>query len=460
VNAWFPRITVHSLFVVGSLLIYVLTTRLERTRRPPAIAIAWVLGLLALPYFALPIYLVFGRRKVRRKVSGWSGIAAHGRHWAEDLIESFGLAAAAPAPVRLHQDGGESAAALFATMAGAAARLDICTYILGNDAFGREITRRMIECAQRGVHVRLLIDGVGAIQLPRAAFTEWRAAGVETAVFSPLFARRTQGPRNLRNHRKLAIADGARLWAGGRNLAAEYFVGREGAAPWRDLSFDLDGPVAAAAATQFELDWVAAGGRPGAPPATQASAAPDEAESTSIDGRSQFLPSGPDQTEDTVQALLIAACFRARQRIIAVTPYFVPDAGLEMAMRLAARRGVKIDLCLPAVSNHRLPDFVRHRALRALSEVGVVIHLLPYMNHAKAIVFDHSFALSGSVNLDSRSLLLNYECAVVFYGAREISWLADWISALIPGSQPFDCRAPGLWRDIAEGLLLTVAYQL
>jgi cardiolipin synthase len=161
-----------------------------------------------------------------------------------------------------------------------------------------------------------------------------------------------------------------------------------------------------------------------------------------------------------VQALLIDACFRARQRIIAVTPYFVPDAGLEMAMRLAARRGVRIDLCIPATSNHRLPDFVRHRALRALSEVGVRIHLLPYMNHAKAVVFDGSLAISGSVNLDSRSLLLNYECAVVFYGAGEIDWLANWIQALIPGSQPFDGRAPGLWRDIAEGLLLTVAYQL
>jgi cardiolipin synthase len=461
VTGWFPRITIHSLLIVISLLIYVLTTRLERTRRPPSIAIAWVLSLIALPYFALPTYLIFGRRKVRRKASRASIIPAPARHWAEELIESFGLAGAAPAAVRLHQDGGESAAALFATMSSAGSRLDICTYILGNDAFGREVTLRMMALARAGVQVRLLIDGVGAIQLPRSCFRQWQEAGIETAVFSRLFARKTQGPRNLRNHRKLAIADGARLWAGGRNLAAEYFIGRNGAPAWRDLSFDLDGPVANAAARQFEADWVAAGGNPaaGVPavavPAAPAATAPDPAT-----GRAQFLPSGPDQTEDTVQALLIDACFRARQRIIAVTPYFVPDAGLEMAMRLAARRGVTIDLCIPATSNHRLPDFVRHRALRALSEVGVGIHLLPYMNHAKAVVFDSSLAVSGSVNLDSRSLLLNYECAVVFYGAREIDWLANWIQALIPESQPFDGRAPGLWRDIAEGLLLTVAYQL
>jgi cardiolipin synthase len=98
--------------------------------------------------------------------------------------------------------------------------------------------------------------------------------------------------------------------------------------------------------------------------------------------------------------------------------------------------------------------------LRALSNVGVNIHLLPYMIHAKAMIFDESLAVSGSVNLDSRSLLLNYECAVVFYGAPEIDWLANWVGALIPEGQPFDGRAPSLWRDIGEGLLLTVAYQL
>jgi cardiolipin synthase len=455
----------HSLVIVISLLIYVLTTRLERTRRPPSIAIAWVLSLIALPYFALPTYLIFGRRKVRRKASRTSTIPAPARHWAEELIESFGLAGAAPAAVRLHKDGGESAAALFATMSSAGSRLDICTYILGNDDFGREVTLRMMALARAGVQVRLLIDGVGAIQLPRSCFRQWREAGIEIAVFSPLLARRTQGPRNLRNHRKLTIADGARLWAGGRNLAAEYFIGRNGTPAWRDLSFDLDGPVANAAARQFEADWVAAGGKPAAaPPEAPAAGTSDpvagRAATDGAQGRAQFLPSGPDQAEDTVQALLIDACFRARQRIIAVTPYFVPDAGLEMAMRLAARRGVTIDLCIPATSNHRLPDFVRHRALRSLSEVGVRIHLLPSMNHAKAVVFDGSLAVSGSVNLDSRSLLLNYECAVVFYGAREIDWLANWIQALIPESQPFDGRAPGLWRDIAEGLLLTVAYQL
>jgi cardiolipin synthase len=463
VSIWFPRITVHSLVIVISVLVYILTTRAQRERRPPSIAIAWVLGLIALPYIVLPMYLMFGRRKLMRRNLRRAGCHASTGRWAEDLIESFGLAGASPASIKMHEEGQDSARALFAVMSDSTFRLDICTYILGNDDFGNDVIQRMSEIARRGVQVRLMLDGVGAAQLPRSRFVQMRAAGIRTAIFSPLFARRTQGPRNLRNHRKMVIADGFRLWAGGRNLAAEYFFGKDGAAPWRDLTFDLQGPVATAAAAQFEADWIAACGTPAlrnvATPLSRAAHDSHGASAIATD-QAQFLPSGPDQAEDTVHALLIDACFHARARMLAVTPYFVPDVALETAMRLAARRGVRIDLVIPAASNHRLADFARSRALRSLSNAGVNVHLLPYVNHAKAVVFDESLAISGSPNLDSRSLLLNYECAVVFYGRCEIEWLAKWITALRVDAQPFDCSPPGLLRDLAEGLLLSVAYQL
>jgi cardiolipin synthase len=458
-NIWLPTVSLHSLVIVVSILTYILTTRAERVRRPPSIAIAWVLGMIALPYLALPMYLMFGRRKLPRKPLRQSGARPAERHWAKDLIESFGLPASSPALIAMHQDGADSAAALFATMSSAKSRLDICTYILGDDAFGREVMQHMMERARSGVEVRLLLDGVGAMQLPKACFRALQRGGVETAIFSPLFARKTQGPRNLRNHRKMVIADAARLWAGGRNLAAEYFLGIAGAPPWLDLTFDLQGPVASAAASQFEFDWVAAGGKPASAGVDTAAAVAVGIASGTV-SEAQFLPSGPDQSEDTVHSLLIDACFHARERMLAVTPYFVPDVSLETAMRLAARRGVQIDLCIPASSNHRLADFARNRSLRSLSQAGVNVHLLPYMSHAKAVVFDHTLGLAGSVNLDSRSLLLNYECAVVFYSRQEINWLASWMEALIPKTAPFDCRRPSLLRDLGEGLLLTVAYQL
>jgi cardiolipin synthase A/B len=469
VNAWLPTISFHSLVIVVSVLIYVLTTRAQRERRPPSIAIAWVLGLIALPYVVLPMYLMFGRRKLPRRIVQHRALQNTAGPWAQELIESFGLAAASPALVNLHQDGRDSETALLSIMAGAVSHLDICTFILGDDVLGRKVMQLMLERARSGVAVRLLLDGVGALQLPRECLESLRSGGVQTGIFSPLFARRTQGPRNLRNHRKMVIADGTRLWAGGRNFAAEYFSGAPGVPAWRDLTFDLQGSVAGAAAAQFESDWVAAGGKPAAADRARVAADATGAEGAAAAaagavpagaGLAQYLPSGPDQSEDTVHALLIDACFQARERILAATPYFVPDVSLETAMRLAARRGVRIDLCMPDSSNHRLADFARNRALRNLSQAGVNFHLLPYMSHAKAVVLDHSLAFSGSVNLDSRSLLLNYECAVVFYGAAEIDWLARWIDALIADAAPFHGRPPGLLRDLCEGLLLTVAYQL
>jgi cardiolipin synthase len=281
----------------------VLTTRVEHERRPPSIAIAWVLGLVALPYFALPLYLLFGRRKLQRQPPPPLAQPL-GRHWAEDLILSFGLPQASDSRVRLHADGAISRKALFDTFARARSRLDVCTYILGNDAVGREIVERLAECVRAGVRVRLLIDGVGAIQLPRAEFRALRERGIETAVFSPLLARRTNGPRNLRNHRKMVIADGAVLWAGGRNLAAEYFVAVDGQPAWCDLSFDLEGAVAAASAAQFDADWLASTDASTATPRLLQAVTPDlSAADVPLGPRAQFLPSGPDQSEDTVQAL-------------------------------------------------------------------------------------------------------------------------------------------------------------
>src|ERR1700682_2976013 len=121
-SAWFPTVSIHSLVIVVSLLTYILTTRAQRERRPPSIAIAWVLGMIALPYFVLPMYLMFGRRKLPRKTLRPSAARSHAGHWAQDLIQSFGLAAASPARISMHQDGHDSAAALFSIMSSAVSR--------------------------------------------------------------------------------------------------------------------------------------------------------------------------------------------------------------------------------------------------------------------------------------------------------------------------------------------------
>ncbi len=452
---WLPSASQHFLIVALSLLVYVVNARARRERRAPAAAIAWVMGLALLPYVMLPLYLLFGRRKI--SMPSLAPAPAHhaAAHWAESLLASFGLDPPAAANVRLHADGAAARDALWQLFEEAQDTLDVCTFLIGNDSFGREAMARLAARARAGVRVRLLRDGLFSMSEPRKALSELAAAGAEVAQFHPLFAPRRMGPRNLRNHRKCVIADGRHLWAGGRNFAAEYFMGEAGIEPWLDMSFDLDGPVAAAAARQFASDWQAARGHHVAqrriPVAVEAAAEGPLA---------QFLPSGPDQDEDTAEALLVTACFRAQRRLLAITPYFVPETSVQQALNLAARRGVQVTLIVPAVSNHRLADFVRGRPLRELARAGAQILMLPRMSHAKAVVVDHTLAMSGSVNIDSRSLLLNYESAVLFYGRQEIDWLADWIGARAAECRPFDPKPPGLVRDIIEGALLAVAFQI
>lgn len=450
--AWLPTPSQHFLVSAVALLVYILTSRARDQRRAPTSAIAWVLGLALVPYVMLPLYLLFGQRKLKPVAIPYAGVVVEGPHWAAELIESFGLAPPSACKVRMHADGTQARDALFKIIDEARRTLDISTFILGNDAFGREIVARLAHRARDGVQVRLMLDGFFAVLVPRRYLRELRTAGARVAVFRPFFSLRRLGPRNLRNHRKLVVADDRHLWCGGRNLATEYFLGDARGVIWPDLSFDLEGPVAVAAGQQFDLDWNT----------TPARIPVRERRVHAVDGGelAQFLPSGPDQVEDTAQSLLIDGCYRARRRLLIVTPYFVPDDSLRAAMRLAARRGVKVTIAIPQRSNHLLADFVRSRPMRDLAAAGVEFRLLSQMVHAKAVVIDETLAMCGSINLDLRSLLLNHEAAVVFYGREPIEWLAQWISAAAERGSAYRAEPAGLLRDIAEGVLLTVAFQL
>src|SRR5690606_22990607 len=220
--------------------------------------------------------------------------------------------------------------------------------------------------------------------------------------FMPVVRNPVRGATNLRNHRKFVVADGESMWSGGRNLAAEYFD--DGEDGWVDLSFAAHGPIARQAHALFERDWGAARGR------AISTGRVDDVDLPLVSGGvpAQLVPSGPDLADDTLYALLVGAAFRAERRIVAVTPYFVPEDALLAAWCVACRRGVHIDLVVPQRSNHRMADLARGRALRAFAAAGGHVHLHPAMIHAKLVIVDDELALCGSANLDSRSLLLNF----------------------------------------------------
>lgn len=457
-------VTLHGLVVMLGIFIYVSSSHTLHLRRHPSAAIAWVVALVLLPYATLPIYLMFGIRKVkgyqppvRRDELGLlnSHPDALGAR-TQQLASTMALPAASTYHrLNIHEDGTQALQVLRQMINGATRTIELCTFIFARDDLGGEIAQSLKRRAREGIQVRLLVDGVGAYLGRRADFADIAAAGVQVVLFVPPLRSSLRGRTNLRNHRKMVITDSEWLWCGGRNFATEYFEGNATSPPWIDLSFDLQGALAQQARQQFEQDWAFANGNTSHETFPVVNLSYPE---NSVLG--QLIASGPDQTDDTLYTLLISSFFVSRKRILLVTPYFVPNTTLLMSLTLAARRGVTVDLLMPKQSNHRLADLARHRALRELTAAGARVWFLPHMIHAKAVVVDDELAFVGTANLDERSLFLNYELMVSLYEPTDVKRFSQWIARRQGSAVPYQPRPLTFWREIGEGLLLWLAFQL
>jgi cardiolipin synthase A/B len=461
-------LTWHGLVTVVAVLVYVISAQWTHQRRHPTAAIAWILFILLVPYLALPAFLAFGTRKLPRPAAGIRSsprVPQTTDAWAiETLLALDQPAPASYAALHLHANGHAAKLALLDIIDNAQVSIDLCTFMLGRDELGRMVLNHLSARAREGVRVRLLLDGMGNLMAGRPRLTQLTEAGGSVALFVPPLKSPIKGRTNLRNHRKLLVTDAgtsqARLWLGGRNLADEYFEGRADHPAWRDLSLDLQGALVAQAHALFERDWAFAQGTALGLASTGTPLNSDfEPGALTLDG-GQLVASGPDQVDDNLHALLVTAAYRARRRIALATPYFVPEQTLLMALCMAARRGVVVDLLLPAHSNHVLSDLARGRALRALAQAGGRVWLMPGMLHAKLAVIDEVLALAGSANLDSRSLFLNYELMLAFHKVSDVRHFEDWFDAERSNALAYRMAPISMWRDLCEGMILWLGFQL
>lgn len=434
----------HIVVVLGIVLVGIAMLFVLQQRRSPQSAAAWLLFILLVPYLAIPVFLSLGFRK---RGAGFPPIrfgpisrVTPSPHPVAKALQAFGVPPASDGNhVSLHFTPEIAHAALFHTIAQAQTRLDITFYLLDNDASGRSFVEALIEKAQAGVMVRLMLDRLGALHRPKAELERLRAAGGEVRYFSPFLHRLGKGHLNLRNHRKMMIADLREVWAGGRNIGDAYLVDGH---DWIDLSFTLLGPTVQTYADVFAADWDVIGSAPAEPMVHRAAEGSVAA---------QLVPCGPDTPDDPLHDAVVVAIHRAETSIWLTTPYFLPTEDLLQALATAARRGVDVRIMLPQKSNQWVADLARGAYLRELQAAGcVILRLRQGMLHAKAGMIDN-LAWVGSANFDVRSMLLNFESALMLYEADTIAALCAWFRDMEPLCDQ-GVISPSLPRRFTEGI--------
>jgi cardiolipin synthase len=429
----------HLGIVVGFVLGLLLVTRVLRQHTRPVTSIAWMLFMVLAPWVGVPAYLLFGGRKIRQLSRRKPPYFPHEPSTALALDAASGepldeiarrLTACGMPPPRAGNgfvpitDGKLAYDCLLSRIDGARESIHLMTFILADDLVGREIIRRLADRARAGVRVRVLVDALGSLRVRCTRLRQLREAGAEVGVFMPMLPLHRRWSANLRNHRKIAIFDGTLAVTGGMNLAQEYMGPLPGRARWIDTCAEITGPAVADLANVFVRDWNFATGDALLPPPP-----PPPQGATTL----QIAPNGPDVSGEPFYDVLTSAIYNARQRIWIVTPY--------------------LRVVLPRRSNHRVADFARNRLLRELVASGVRVFKHPRaMLHAKQIVIDDRVAISGSVNMDARSLYLNYEVAVFAYGRdaaeRDAAWVERLMCDCVEGAVPH----PGVLGRWAEDL--------
>ncbi|WP_234919542.1 cardiolipin synthase, partial [Aeromonas veronii] len=280
----------------------------------------------------------------------------------------------------------------------------------GGDA--DEVCEALIEVAQRGVDCRLLLDSVGSKQFFRSHWPKkLRKAGVKLVEVLPVGAWRILFQRqDLRMHRKLVVIDDRVGYTGSMNMVDPRFFKQDaGVGQWVDIMIRVQGPMVPLMWSIFVWDWEMETGErlldslqhePEAWPQTNY--------------RAQLIPSGPFVGGDCIQQSLLLAIYQARSHLVLTTPYFVPDDPLAAALSSAAARGVQVQLVLPARNDSIMANYACNAFMEELLAAGVEIYRYDAgLLHTKSVLVDDDFALVGTVNLDRRSLWLNFEVTLL-----------------------------------------------
>jgi cardiolipin synthase len=454
----------YVLILVGAILVFTALSHLLYQKRSPTSMISWMLTVVFLPYIAVPLYFLIGIRK-REKKHKKEYVKFHElnqnnpyiindpNNGIQNILKKNGIPPATRGNIyELITSDTEAYDRMLLEIKNAQQSIDICTYVFQSDKTTKALLNAMTIRAKKGVKVRLLMDLVGSmgVYFNQRCFKELKEAGGEVAFFVPMLKRPFQNYINLRNHRKIYLFDQTTLLSGGMNLSNEYMGEADGTKRWEDMLYYLKGPAVHNFYSIFHNDWVYA---------TKEEKKNDLKMNEEYNGDSivEVVPSGPDIPRDALYEALLNAIYNAKERIWIVTPYFVPDENMVQALVIAQHKGVDVKLITPKNSDHFIADMGRSPYMRELDEIGADVVLYEgEMLHAKAILFDDVGGMVGSVNLDNRSLFLNYEVVTFVYSPKFIESIEMWMEKLMQNSTR-GMQKPTKVREAVENVMKVFA---
>lgn len=475
-----PHLWTLLLFVVHML---VCARALTRPNRTPSSRVAWVAVIMLLPVVGVVAYFLLGETNIGRarvdrlqktearlRLPTWPPVAVPDHAGALfDLGKSISsMPAVGSNRIRLLGDpeapfnepmrnAKAAMNTLIADIEQARSTVHIAFYIWLDDDTGQRVAQALEAAARRGVVCRVMVDALGSRAFLKSPL--WGAlaqAGVkQLATLDDLnrWQHFTFSRMDLRDHRKLVIIDNRIAYCGSQNCADPEFRVKAKYAPWIDVLFRCEGPLAQQMQALFLGGWIPETGEQGLDDLacevpqlayeTQAQAAPGCV--------AQLFETGPTARHNAMSDMFVACMYAARDELIITTPYFVPDESILRALCAAPRRGVKTTLVLPTRNDSWLVGNASRSSYPDLLNSGVQLYEYPLgLLHAKTLTVDGNIALVGSANMDRRSLELNYENSLLIAGAqvtesireRQLGYLAvsQLVSADAVRAWPFHTR--------------------
>jgi cardiolipin synthase len=473
--AYWPHILAALSLVMGTVAAVHATMTKEEVRT----ALGWVGVIVLSPIIGAVIYAIAGINRIRRSSLSQQRSLTQGiimdrvAQFDADpglVGESFGRRFAAMKTlgdrVTRHAlttgntieplDTGDSAyAAMLAAIDEAKRSIILETYIFDHDRIGLRFVEGLARAQARGVTVRVLVDAVGARYSVPSILPSLKANGITVDVFNGNVIMGLRLPyANLRTHRKILAIDGRVVFTGGMNIREGFTTEFAGDSRSLDTHFRVTGPVVSDFLTIAAEDWRFATGELLEGPVWDVTVPSSKLGSPLV---ARVVSSGPDKSVETNHKMLMGAFSVARSSILVMSPYFLPDRELISGLITAARRGVEVDIVVPAVNNLLLVD----RAMTAqfdqlLENYCRIWRASGAFNHSKLMVIDGRWSYIGSSNLDPRSLRLNFEIDIEVLDTNFAAGISKRIKAAQAMASPVELEAlrnRPFWVRLVERVL-------